>query len=211
MKFDKMKQRGQVLALYGLLIPFLFLFVGVGIDLGWYYLNVSRLQNAADAAALAGAQTLVKEEDFNNYIVMSLASNELPEDFDDYKNAFTNAIGNSGNLRNYKKIEEVKDSLDAGREAAEEYTRKNLLDATDVPESSDDPNTLSATDGWSVSKEVADKKVSGTIELKYKIVDGKNDVYGPMYYVVNLTEKIRHLFMPGWFDPWTRPFEPLCF
>ena len=193
------------MALYGLLIPFLFLFVGVGIDLGWYYLNVSRLQNAADAAALAGAQTLVKEEDFNNYIVMSLASNELPEDFDDYKNAFTNAIGKSGTLRNYKEIEEVKDSLDAGREAAEEYTRKNLLDATDVPESSDDPNILSATDGWSISKEDADKKVSGTIELKYKIVDGKNDVYGPMYYVVNLTEKIRHLFMPGWFEDMDAP------
>ena len=55
MKFKKIIQRGQVLALYVVLIPFLFLFVGVGLDLGWYYLNVSRLQNAADAAVLAGA------------------------------------------------------------------------------------------------------------------------------------------------------------
>ena len=30
MKFKKIIQRGQVLALYGVLIPFLFLFVGVG-------------------------------------------------------------------------------------------------------------------------------------------------------------------------------------
>lgn len=62
MKFKIIIQRGQVLALYGLLIPFLLLFVGVGLDLGWYYLNVSRLQNAADAAALAGAQALIKKK-----------------------------------------------------------------------------------------------------------------------------------------------------
>ena len=54
MKFRKIKQRGQALVLYALMIPLLILFVGVGIDLGWYYLNVSRLQNAADAAVLAG-------------------------------------------------------------------------------------------------------------------------------------------------------------
>ncbi len=55
MKFKIIIQRGQVLALYGLLIPFLLLFVGVGLDLGWYYLNVSRLQNAADAGGFSGS------------------------------------------------------------------------------------------------------------------------------------------------------------
>ena len=34
MRFKRIKQRGQVLALYGLLIPFLLLVVGVGLDLG---------------------------------------------------------------------------------------------------------------------------------------------------------------------------------
>ena len=42
-----------------LLMPLLFLLAGVALDLGWYYLNVSRLQNAADAAALAGARELI--------------------------------------------------------------------------------------------------------------------------------------------------------
>ena len=51
---------GQALTLFGLLIPLLFMFVCAGLDLGWYYMNVSRLQNAADAAALAGAQELVE-------------------------------------------------------------------------------------------------------------------------------------------------------
>ena len=62
-------QRGQVMILYALLIPLLILFVGVGIDLGWYYLNVSRLQNAADASAIAGAHALIENdaENFSSY------------------------------------------------------------------------------------------------------------------------------------------------
>ncbi|MBE8953116.1 MAG: hypothetical protein SR1Q7_08230, partial [Quinella sp. 1Q7] len=75
----------------------------------------------------------------------------------------------------------------------------------EVNPSASTTDTLSAVDGWSISADTADKKVSGKIELKYKIVDGKNDVYGPLYYVVNLTEKVRHLFMPGWFDDMDAP------
>ena len=41
------RSRGQAMVFVALLIPLLILFVGVGMDLGWYYLNVSRLQNAA--------------------------------------------------------------------------------------------------------------------------------------------------------------------
>lgn len=205
------KRRGQALVLYALLIPLLFLFVGMGIDLGWYFINVSRLQNAADAAALAGAQALVKQDDFNNYLVISMASNKLPADFDDYKDAYTNTFDSStiasGKLYNYKHIEDIADALKEGRKSAEEYTRKNLADSTAVDESSNNTDTFSATDGWSNSRSDSGKTVSGKIELKYKIVDGKNDVYGPLYYVVNLTEKIRHLFMPGWFDPMEAPVK----
>ena len=43
------ERRGQVSILFALLMPIFLLFVGVALDLGWYYLNVSRLQNAADA------------------------------------------------------------------------------------------------------------------------------------------------------------------
>ncbi|MBR0261183.1 MAG: pilus assembly protein [Selenomonadaceae bacterium] len=70
MRFDKIipsrinfRQHGQVMALFALLVPVLFIFAGVGMDLGWYYLNVSRLQNAADAAALAGARALIETND----------------------------------------------------------------------------------------------------------------------------------------------------
>lgn len=204
----KFRNRGQVLILYALLMPVFVLMAGVGLDLGWYYLNVSRLQNAADAAALAGAKTLVQQSDFNNYLVVSLASNQLPTDFDDYEKAYSNTFDSTtiatGVLNNYKKIGEVTSSLEESRKVAEEYVRKNLSNDQEVSESSS-WKTLSAIDNWSISTNEANKKVNGTIELKYKIVDGKNDVYGPRYFVVNLTEKIRHLFMPGWFDDMDAP------
>ncbi len=67
---NSLKQRGQIILLYALLIPVLFLFVGVTFDLSWYYINVSRMQNAADAAAIAGAYKLIDREqslsDFNS-------------------------------------------------------------------------------------------------------------------------------------------------
>ena len=44
------------------MIPTLFFFVGITFDLSWYYLNVARMQNAADAAVLAGAQKLIEQE-----------------------------------------------------------------------------------------------------------------------------------------------------
>lgn len=57
----RLRQRGQLVLLYALFIPLIFFFVGLTFDLSWYYLNVSRMQNAADAAAVAGAQTLTGE------------------------------------------------------------------------------------------------------------------------------------------------------
>ena len=202
------KQRGQVMVLYALLTPLLIAFVGVGLDLGWYYLNVSRLQNAADAAALAGAQGLIKSNNaFDNYYIVALTGNQLPEDFDKYEKVYENTFDKAtiakGTLNNYKTASEVKGTLLDGRALVEEYARKNLSDSQEVNTSADDQSKLSATDGWAQSQ--AKKEVKGTIALKYKIVDGKNDVYGPLYYVVSLEEKIRHFFLPGWFDDMNAP------
>ena len=104
-----------------------------------------------------------------------------------------------------KKTDDVADTLKNGRAYAEEYTRKNLSDAETVNSSTDNKDTVSAVDGWSISVKNDDKKVNGKIELKYKIVDGKNDVLGPLYYVVSLHEKIRHFFMGGWFEDMDAP------
>ncbi len=203
----QIKRRGQVLVFYALLMPLMFLFVGVGLDLGWYYLNVSRLQNATDAAALAGAQALVHENAaFADYFPSSLVSNKLPEDFDHYENVFKNTAINGVNreLAYYKTDDQTKGTLLDGRDVVEAYMRKNLEDA-EVIETVDNWKIASAKDGWSISSADDDKKVSGNIALMYKRIDAKNDVYGPLYYVVSLEEKIRHFFLPGWFDAMNAP------
>ena len=193
--FKKLKQRGQVLVFYALLLPTLFMFVGAAADFGWYYLNVSRLQNAADAAVLAGAQALVeKNNSFENYYVVSLATNDIPKDFDDYKNVSTSSTNYQPTTEKFKK------TLKAGRDQAEKYARVNLSDDEAATSTSGDEYTMGTTDSWNSSKAEDDKKVTGTLALKYKSVDGKNNVYGPLYYVVNLHEKIRHFLLPGWFD-----------
>ncbi len=58
-KLKYLKQRGQAIVMYALMLPILFTFVGAAADFGWWYFNESRLQNAADAAALAGANQIV--------------------------------------------------------------------------------------------------------------------------------------------------------
>lgn len=63
----RQRQRGQLVLLYALFVPLIFFFVGLTFDLSWYYLNVSRMQNAADAAAVAGAQTLIGEDGSLSY------------------------------------------------------------------------------------------------------------------------------------------------
>src|ERR1700716_3443425 len=47
--------RGQAIILVALLLTSLFGFVGLVVDVGWFQLNLVRVQRAADAAALAGS------------------------------------------------------------------------------------------------------------------------------------------------------------
>src|SRR5215203_6467185 len=55
---DRKNERGNVLAYTVLSALFLFLAVGLGVDLSHFYLAKTEMQNAADAAALAGASAL---------------------------------------------------------------------------------------------------------------------------------------------------------
>ncbi len=86
MWLKNVKQHGQVLVLYALLMPVFILFLGAGLDLGWYYLNVSRLQNAADAAVLAGAHKLRDDHDLfkdKHYLIKLV--HQYPADKQDKK------------------------------------------------------------------------------------------------------------------------------
>ena len=188
LKISKIKHRGQVLVLYALLIPFLLMFVGVGLDLGWYYLNVSRLQNAADAAAVAGAQMIYKnEKDLTTFKSLQrplLTSNRTLDSSKIYLGATA----------------DEKSEISTANSTAKNYAVKNLGDTKEV-------NTGTATepnmetwliDSWSKSSADSDRRVEMNSALY-------NDGSTGFYFVVTLTEKIEHLFMPGWFDPMDAP------
>ena len=55
-------QRGAVIVLFALLLPVLFGFMGLGIDVGLAYVEKGKVQDIADAAALAGAAHLSDED-----------------------------------------------------------------------------------------------------------------------------------------------------
>lgn len=194
------KQRGQVLVLYAVMIPLLFMFAGIGIDLGWYYLNVSRLQNAADAAALAGAHTIEANSDdtFGVHYYAQTLTARVPKDIElgvlDYEKISKEAVQLT-ELKNYKTAEEVKGTMIAGRDEVEKYTRLNVADDTAVQSPSKSTGKISAVDGWSTSSNANGKKIDGKVNLFIERTDLRNDIYGTMYYQVVLTEKVSHLFL----------------
>ena len=52
------QQRGALLALTGILLPSVICFSALAVDLSYIYTNKEHMQNAVDAAALAGASKL---------------------------------------------------------------------------------------------------------------------------------------------------------
>ncbi len=59
----KWRQKGAILAFTALLLPMIIVGVGLAVDLGNIYVQHARLQNAADAAALAGAAAFAENND----------------------------------------------------------------------------------------------------------------------------------------------------
>ena len=104
------KQRGQVAILFALMMPIFILMLGVVLDLGWYYLNVSRLQNAADAAAIAGAKTIINSENFSSYKNVTLVG-KYP-----------------GKVSNEYRANDIYEltAIENGNTVANEYVAKNL-------------------------------------------------------------------------------------
>ena len=59
--FKRCGSKGQVLVFFAFMIPLSFMFVAAAFEFGWWYLNQSRLQNAADAAVLAAVYSFEAE------------------------------------------------------------------------------------------------------------------------------------------------------
>ena len=171
--------RGQVLVFYALMIPIFLLTCGVMLDLGWYYLNVSRLQNAADAAVLAGAKKLVEQDKFSNYFVKVLRN--PPNDIAKYEKVRFNT-------------EIAQLNMADGEEAAKRYSGKNLghIVAGD---------SMKIFDDWNTSPNKDHHEVTLSAALYAKLADAQWDENGIRYYGVTLKEKVAHLFL--------RNFEPM--
>jgi len=75
--FKSLNQKGQSLALYALLVPLMFTVGGAAVDLGWVYMNFSTLQNAADAAAVAGAKEFQSESEIEPALVSNYPADEV--------------------------------------------------------------------------------------------------------------------------------------
>ena len=74
-------ERGQTLVLFLLMMVILFVFVGMGIDLGFAYITKAQLSKAVDSAALSGMRNIAKGQTTAGLIA---------------SNAFTANYGKSG-------------------------------------------------------------------------------------------------------------------
>lgn len=63
MREHRRGQQGAILVLTAFLLPFIIAFTGMAVDLGNLYVQHQRLQNAADAAVLAGAKAYAENNE----------------------------------------------------------------------------------------------------------------------------------------------------
>lgn len=70
------KQKGAIILMFLVFLPFILAFVGLAVDFGYVYAEKSKLQNAADAAALAGVPHL-QEDNLADYTKAMLTANSF--------------------------------------------------------------------------------------------------------------------------------------
>jgi len=79
MRGHRRGQQGAILVLTAFLLPFIILFTGMAVDFGNLYVQHQRLQNAADAAALAGAYNFKAENTTDMSVAKSNADKAAVE------------------------------------------------------------------------------------------------------------------------------------
>lgn len=156
----------------------MFLLGGVGLDLGWYYLKVSRMQNAADAAVMAGAWKFLEDEGT----------------LSDYSDAKLIDFVPSHVLKDPVTKEPVlsQRSSATGDAAAKDYVKKNIAFSNATW------NGDTIVDAYD-----EDNKLKFDSNLYGRAQDWDDYGYYTMWYQVVLEEEVEHFFMPGWFEPMT--------
>ena len=87
-EFWKNREKGAIIVMFALFIPLMMICVGLAIDLGNLYAHKTRLQNAADAAALAGARAYAQSSDAD---LRAKYEMEIEDTVDNPQNANTEA------------------------------------------------------------------------------------------------------------------------
>ena len=185
-KFFRSKlQKGQSMVFLAISAPILFFMIAAAADFGWLYLNQVRLQNAADAAATAGAKQLIAPAaNLEDYYYTNLVSN--------YDKNFQRLVkSNVISLRN----------THDGDRAAQLYAHINLAEAKELDDVIDVGRDNLTTgnypnehpSGW------------GKVQLGHILYGSDLQDFKTLYYVIVLSEKLNHLF-PGIFDYFERFF-----
>lgn len=188
--FKSKKQKGQSMAFFAAAIPFLCLFVGASMDFGWMYYNQSRLQNAADAAARAGAKTLVGGQE---NAIGGVVNDEAP--LSEYH--LTQFVSNSDPgllLMQEKSIisKKEKNQLKNNKPAAGDSIAKIYAEA-DLKGTKQDPSKAKV-------RLVEDDNI-GVDSSGYENIKFESTLWGPnaddedaLFYTVTLSTKLQHLF-----------------
>lgn len=106
-------QRGAVIVLFALMLPVLFGFMGLGIDVGLAYVEKGKVQDIADSAALAGAAKL--SADGNNDM------DAIKTAVESYVKANGISLGENDMLRKDADKWDDKETLAAGQDALVAY------------------------------------------------------------------------------------------
>lgn len=76
--FPPSRSKGQIIVIYGMLLPILFLFLGLGIDTGLMYLTKAKLSRAVDATALRMVRKFDSNTDRRKTLALQIMRTNLP-------------------------------------------------------------------------------------------------------------------------------------
>ena len=123
-------QQGAILVLTAFLLPFIIAFTGMAVDFGSAYVRRSQLQNAADAAALAGAYHL--DDNQADDVVLKYLKTNLDPHFTKYSYEKGDAFPDKFETLNYH-TDKQKDELDVTLRSSVEASFLRLFDINTIP------------------------------------------------------------------------------
>ena len=172
--FKSAIQKGQAMLFFSVMLPWLFLFLAMAADFGWLYFNQSRLQNAADAAAIAGSKQLIFDE----------------QNLSDYSYTTLVSVHDEGLQRLAKDNIISKRITSDGDEVAKRYLKYNLEGNGENPFEIVD---ISPTPG---TKNLRDNYNSrwNRVKFSHMLYGSDAEDFQALYYVITISEQLDHLF-----------------